>query len=271
MGNAPLEVSQVDPRRGSKREDAQAVSLDDPAPAGSRYARFVARHNRFVVRARLEPATPGDGREEEVRAYLPNTARLTDVLVPDASLILAPNQDLGRRTRWTATRVWDGTWVALEATAASGLLADHLERGGTLPGWPAVAALRREVTYGRHRFDLEVELRDGQVGIVEVKSLSRARDGVAPLSATPSTRGVAHLAALASRAEVGLPSAAVFVVQRGDAEILDLDAAADPGWIDAVRRARGSGVHIVAFGCDVTERTVRLGRRLMVDGGGPDR
>lgn len=234
----------------------------------ARPARFVARENRFVIRARLdtdrEPRS--EQRHREVRAYLPNTARLNDVLVPEASLILVPNQDPGRRTRWTATRVWDGTWVALEANAASGLVADHLDRGGTLPGWPAVTAFRREVTHGSHRFDLEVELRDGQVGIVEVKSLSRAHHGVAPLSGTPSTRGVAHLAALAARAEAGLPSAAVFVVQRGDAEVLDLDAAADPAWIGAVRRARGAGVHVVAFGCEVTEHTVRLGQQLKVSG-----
>lgn len=236
--------------------------------APARAARFVARENRFVVRAHLDPdgdhiTDPG---RREVRAYLPNTARLTDVLVPDASLILVPNHAPQRRTRWTVTRVWDGTWVALDANAASGLVAEHLEHGGTLPGWPAVTGLRREVTYGSHRFDLEVDLGDGQVGVVEVKSLSRARDGVAPLSGTPSTRGVAHLAALASRAEAGLPSAAVFVIQRGDAQVLDLDATADPAWTGAVRRARAAGVHIVAFGCDVTERTVKLGRGLPISG-----
>lgn len=235
------------------------MGREPPGRECARAARFVARENRFVVRARLDADT-------EVRAYLPNTARLTDVLVPGASLVLVPNQDPGRRTRWTATRVWDGTWVALEANAASGLVADHLGRGGTLPGWPAVTALRREVTHGSHRFDLEVDLGGGEIGVIEVKSLSRARGGVAPLSRTPSTRGVAHLAALASRAQAGLRSGVVFVVQRADAEVLDLEATADPAWVDAVRRARDAGVDIVAFGCEVTEHTVRLGRQLAVSG-----
>lgn len=235
-------------------------------PARPRRARFVARENRFVVRARLGPNTAPctEPEDREVRAYLPNTARLTDVLVPDAPLILVPNHDPARRTRWTTTRVWDGTWVALEASAANGLLADHLERGGALPNWPAATAVRREVTYGSHRFDLEVDLRGGEIGVIEVKSLSRARNGVAPLSGTPSTRGVAHLAALASRAEAGRLTAVVFVIQRGDAEVLDLEATADPAWIDAVRRAHHAGVHIVAYGCEVSECTVHLGRRLPV-------
>jgi DNA-binding sugar fermentation-stimulating protein len=195
--------------------------------ATRRTARFVARENRFVVRARLGPLAGGApdrsepcdrqgpvAEDEEVRAYLPNTARLTDLLVPDAPLILHHNHDPGRRTRWTVTRVWDGTWVALE---------------------------------------------DGRVGVVEVKSLSRSVGGVAPLSSTPSTRGVAHLAALTRLVADGIPAAVVFVVQRQDVEVLDLAADADPSWQRAVQRADEGGVHIVAFRCEVDEHHLRLG------------
>jgi DNA-binding sugar fermentation-stimulating protein len=235
-------------------------------------ARFVARENRFVVRARLGPLAGGApdrskpcdrqgpvAEDEEVRAYLPNTARLTDLLVPDAPLILHHNHDPGRRTRWTVTRVWDGTWVALEATVASRLVADHLDAGGGLPDWPAVRSIRREVGRDGHRLDVEVALEDGRVGVVEVKSLSRSVGGVAPLSSTPSTRGVAHLAALTRLVADGIPAAVVFVVQRQDVEVLDLAADADPSWQRAVQRADEGGVHIVAFRCEVDEHHLRLG------------
>lgn len=221
------------------------------------HARFVARDNRFVVRAARV-----DG--EVVRAYLPNTARLTDVLVPGAQLVLLPTADPSRRTRWTVTRVWDGTWVSLEAGRASGLVEEHLAAGGSLPGWPAARAVRREVQRGRHRFDLAVLLADDREAIVEVKSLSRARAGVAPLSATPSTRGVAHLGALGAMAAGGQLAAVVFVVQRGDVEMLDLAAPADPGWVLAVRAAVTAGVHVVAYGCEVDEGALQLGQPLEV-------
>ena len=224
-------------------------------------ARFVSRDNRFVVRAALS-----DG--EVVRAYLPNTARLHDVLVPGAALRLEPAADPKRRTAWTVTRVWDGTWVALDADAASDLVADHLVAGGELPGWPAIIDVRREVVHGRHRLDLEVTFEDGRRGLVEVKSLSRARDRVAPLSSTPSARGVDHLAALAELAEAHTPTAVAFVVQRDDVEVLDLAAPADPAWQTAVRAARTAGVHIVAFACEVDEREARLSRELEVRDGG---
>ena len=236
-----------------------------PGPA-IEVARFVARENRFVVRARREGELRAPG--EEVRAYLPNTARLTDVLVPDARLILARNDDPHRRTRWTVTRVWDGTWVALEASAANALIANRLTAGGRLPGWPPHVRLRRERTHDGHRFDLELDLADGRTGVVEVKSLSRAHDHVAPLSDTPSTRGVAHLDALAGLAARGVPTAVVFVVQRADVDVFDLDAPADPAWVAAVRRARHQGVEVVAFACEVDAQTTRLGRLLEVRDGG---
>lgn len=219
-------------------------------------ARFVSRENRFVVRVRRP-----DG--DVVRAHLPNTARLTDLLVPEASLVLEPTDAPHRRTRWTVTRVWDGTWVALAAGVAADLVAGHLA-GGRLPGWPRIAALRREVTRDGHRFDLEVDLADGRTGVVEVKSLSRTRDGVAPLSATPSTRGVAHLATLSHLAREGTPTAVVFVVQRPDAELLDVDAAADPDWQAAVRAARDAGVRVWAHRCEVGPATLSLGPRIPV-------
>lgn len=222
-----------------------------------RRARFVARENRFVVRARL-----ADG--PEVRAHLPNTGRLTDLLVPDADLVLEPAEAPHRRTRWTLTRVWDGTWVALAASVAADLVADHLRAGHPVTGWPATRGVRREVTWDGHRFDLEVDRTDGWTGVVEVKSLSRARGGVAPLSGTPSARGRAHLASLGRLASAGTPAAVVFVVQRGDVEALDVGAAADPAWVAAVRTARREGVEVVAHACEVGPTTLVLGPPLEV-------
>jgi sugar fermentation stimulation protein A len=218
----------------------------------------VARPNRFVVDAELD-----DGRA--VRCHLPNTARLGDLLVPGAALVLASSDDPARRTGWTVTRVRvAGHWVALAAGHASTLVADHLGAGHALPGWPATTAVRREVVRGRHRFDLEVTRADARTAIVEVKSLSRAVDGVAPLSGTPSARGVGHLDALAALVGAGEPAAAVFVVQRGDVEVVDLTAAADPAWVAAVRRARAAGVTVVAYGCAVGRTSLRLDRPVPV-------
>jgi sugar fermentation stimulation protein len=221
------------------------------------HGRFLARENRFVARVRR-----ADG--SEVRAYVPNTARLEDLLVEGARVVLAPATAPHRVTRWTMTRVWQGTWVALDANAASGLVAEHLERGAPLPGWEPPVRTRREVVRGPHRFDLAIDLAHGREAVVEVKSLTSVHRGVAGLSATPSARGVRHLEALAALADAGSPTAVVFVVQRGDVESLDLTAPAAASWVDAVGRAREAGVHVVAFGCEVDPSRLGLGRPVPV-------
>lgn len=224
------------------------------------HARFLARENRFVARVRR-----ADG--HEVRAHVPNTARLEDLLVPDGAVVLAPAEEPRRTTGWTLTRVWQGTWVALEASAASRLVAERLETGAPLPGWDPPVRTRREVVRGRHRFDIAVDLPDRRVGVVEAKSLTSARSGVAGLSSTPSARGVAHLGALADLARAGTPTAVVFVVQRGDVEALDSPRRPTPPGSRPSTVLRRAGVLVAAFGCEVGETRLRLGPALAVRAG----
>ena len=93
-------------------------AADLPGPlwrADGQRAEFLRRPNRFVVQARL-----ADG--DAVRAYLPNTARLTELLEEGRPMLLEPADDPSRSTDYTVRRIWDGTWVALEATRAETLV-----------------------------------------------------------------------------------------------------------------------------------------------------
>ncbi len=218
--------------------------------------RFVDRPNRFLVVVELDD-------HSRVEAYLPNTGRLTHLLQPGRPLILRPDAAEHRKTSYTAIRAWDGCWVALEASLAPALLADGPRRANRLGRFGLATAIRREVPAGRHRFDLVVTTADGPVW-VEVKSGGRAVGGDALVSATPSTRGVAHLAALSHMVEDGERAAAAFVIQRPDVSRLRIGGDADPAWIAAIVAARDAGVEILAFGCDVDDTTVRIDRELPV-------
>lgn len=219
-------------------------------------ASFVARPNRFLVVAELE-----DGRR--VDAYLPNTGRLGHLTEPGRRLILRADGRPDRKTKYTVIRAWDGGWVALEASLAPKLLGDWLLAGHPLGSFGSVSRLETEVAVAGHRLDLRVTTTNGPVW-VEVKSGGRAVDGVALLSKTPSDRGRSHLAELAHLACGGEAAAVAFVVQRSDARRLLVGGDADPGWVQAVRDAREAGVAVLAYGCDVTETTVRVARELPV-------
>lgn len=226
----------------------------DAAPTQLTHARFVERPNRFLVVCELE-----DGRR--VTAHLPNTGRLQHLADPGTPYILRRDGVPPRKTEYTATRAWDGCWVALEASRAPLLLANWLESGNPFPGFGPVDEIRREVTVADHRLDLLLTGRGGTCW-VEVKSGGRANDGAAVLSGTPSVRGMAHLDALSTLVADGENAAAAFVVQRSDAASFVVGRNADRGWIDAVVRAYEAGVQIAAFGCDVTDTSVRIAREL---------
>lgn len=214
-----------------------------------RAGRFQKRRNRFVAEVRL-----ADGSEDT--AYVPNTARLHELLTPDVEVLLEPSTDKRRSTAWTLTRVRaDGVWVSLEATYANDLLAGYLAAGGALEGIGTVTDVQREVTRGNHRLDLKGRTSDGATVWIEVKSLSRVdEDGAARLSKTPSTRATAHLASLGEIVGEGERAVVAFVVQRADAERLDLEGDADPDWQDAVAKAQADGVDVVAVRCEVSKR-----------------
>jgi sugar fermentation stimulation protein A len=226
---------------------------------------FVARPNRFVMEVALEGG-------ETVEAYLPNTSRLTELLVPGTDVLVEPADDPSRTTDFTVTRMRSpamGEWVALEAVAAEDLFVDWVERREAIPGWEDrqvadPASLEAQVSVENHRLDFRTTLDDGTTGWIEVKSLSRTVDGVGLLSETPSTRGAEHLEFLGDRVEAGDRALCVFVVQRQDARWFRVGGDAEPGWIEAVERARRRGVEIAALGCRVTPSNVWVDRRLQV-------
>lgn len=226
-------------------------------------AAFVDRPNRFVMRVGLP-----DG--STARAFLPNTSRLTELLDPGRPVLLSPADDPSRKTDYTVTRIWDGAWVSLEATRAETMIEDFLERRGGLPGLGPAADWETQIERADHRFDFRLHDDDGRDVWLEVKSLSRNFDGTAVLSGTPSKRAVAHLDTLAQFAESGERAAVAFVLQHGGARRLlvgdpGLDASIDADWIDAVRRARDSGVDILAYGCRITPSNSWIVRRVSVE------
>ena len=119
-------------------------------------------------------------------------------------------------------------------------------------------AVRREVTYGESRLDLMLEGASGRC-YLETKSVTLVEDdGVALFPDAPTTRGVKHLHTLARVVAEGHRAAAVFVVQRSDANFLSPHDSADPEFGAALRAALAAGVEVRAYRCSVTPEEIRL-------------
>jgi sugar fermentation stimulation protein A len=228
-------------------------------------AAFLRRLNRFAVEVEQ------DG--HVLRAHLPNSGRLGELLQRGRHVILVASNTLGRKTRYDLALVrYGGIWVSVDARKPAPLLAEAIaeERLPEFAGY-RVARLEPPVPQpeggdahpggGKEahssRFDLLLEGPSGPC-YVETKSVTLVEERRALFPDARTARGAKHMRALARLAEQGMEARAVFVVQRADAEEFAPNWESDPyfGWeLVAARRA---GVRVLACRARVTPYEVAI-------------
>ena len=215
--------------------------------------RLVERQNRFVLDVAFPDGVAGRG-EEVAEVYLPETGRLTTVLVDDATVVCEPVDDPDRRTQFTALAVDNGdVLVTVEAVRANAVLAEAVERGLApfFDGWELV---RREPALpegGRADLLLQQERGDEAEAperFVEVKAVTHSEDSIGKFPDAPTKRGRRHLRDLTALAEEGVPARVVFVAMRPDVEVVRPFREIDPDFADALGAAAEAGVGLHALG-----------------------
>jgi sugar fermentation stimulation protein A len=218
--------------------------------------RFVARDNRFRVTAEVGG--------KQIWAHLPNSGRLGELLVPGKRVILVEKLAAGRKTGYDLSLVeHEGRWVSVDARLPNDLVEEALaaRRLEPLAGYPAV---RREVSYGRSRFDFLLEAPDRPPCLIEVKSITLVVDGLGCFPDAVTSRGRKHVNELAHAAGAGYRAAVVFCVQRDDVKGVRPHDESDPDFGRALRDAAAQGVEVYAYACSVEPGNVEIGARLPV-------
>ena len=211
--------------------------------------RFLARENRFRVRVEV------DG--QPVPAYLPNSGRLTELLVPGRPCRLVPHPDPRRRTPLDLLLVeYAGILVSVDARLPGPLFAEAVTEG-RLSEFSGFVHLEWEVRCGESRLDFRLAGPGGLLW-VETKSVTLVEGGVALFPDAPTLRGQRHLHQLAAQVKCGERAAVVFVVQRPDAEAFMPHVRADPAFAAALVEVARAGVRIYAFRCDVRPDEIRI-------------
>lgn len=230
-----------------------SVPLAGPLVEG----RFVDRPNRFLVRVHLPEGA-------RVEAHLPDPGRLRELLRPGVRVWLRPSgPSATRRTSWTAVLVEtpDGRGlVSMDTTVPNRLVAVALEAGALeeFRGWNLE---RREAPVGRSRIDFLLSREGGRRLLLEVKSVTLVEDdGVARFPDAVTTRGTRHVGELRRAVESGAAEASIlFVLQRADARRIEAARSIDPGFAEALERARDAGVTVAGRRCRVELDRVFLG------------
>jgi sugar fermentation stimulation protein A len=217
--------------------------------------RFLRRLNRFAAMVEIR------GRRE--RAHVRNSGRLRELLTPGRRIWLEPSDNPRRQTGFTLALVrLSRGYASADAQLPNALVAEGLRRGA-IPGLEGYHILRTEPRLGRRRADFL--LTGGhETYLLEVKSATLVREGIALFPDAPTARGRAHVEHLMAARRRGVGAGVLFIIQREDVRAFAPNRAADPALWHLLRRAAKAGVQLRAMTCRVGLRGVHLGRSLPV-------
>lgn len=162
-------------------------------------ATFISRPNRFIAWFRAG--------EADVKAHVPNTGRLRELLVPGAEVLLSLHQEPRRKTDYELRLVKSGTaWVSIDSQLPNRIVEEGLQNG-LIDDFGLVSSWRREVPYGNSRLDFRVE--SDREWLVEVKGVTLQADGWSYFPDAPTERGPAMSTSWRSGRPRGLRGGAV--------------------------------------------------------------
>ena len=221
-------------------------------------AKFISRPNRFVAYCEI------DGRIEVV--HVKNTGRCRELLVPNAAVYLSVSDNTERKTKYDLIAVEKVTdrgsiMINMDSQAPNAAAYEWLRSGGI---FGEGATVRREVTYGRSRFDLYVE-HEGRRAFVEVKGVTLEENGIASFPDAPTERGIKHINELVAAMKDGYEAYLLFVVQMKGIYIFTPKDNTHNAFGDALRRAAECGVKVLAYDCIITPNEMTVDSPIKID------
>lgn len=210
---------------------------------------FLERLNRFSALVKIHG--------NAVKAYLPNSGRMKELLIKGARVYLNPATSEARTTLYDLILVeLAKTLVSVDSRVPNRLLEEYF-RAGALPVFEKYRLLRREVLYGHSRLDFLLDDK-GKLCYVETKSVTLNRGGIAFFPDSPTKRGRHHLQALIQLRQERHQACIIFVAQREDSLSFSPNDDTDPEFSQTLRKAIASGVEAHAYRCRVTLKDIRV-------------
>lgn len=219
---------------------------------------FRERPNRFIAKVEI------DGCEETV--HVKNTGRCKELLLENSVVYLSVSDNPLRKTKYDLITVEKQTengtvLINMDSQAPNDMVAEWLKKGAL---FSKNAIIKREVTFGKSRFDFYVEDSNNKA-FIEVKGVTLENEGVALFPDAPTERGVKHIKELCSCVEKGYSAYIVFVIQMSGINLFKPNDATHKEFGDALRQAEKAGVSILAYDSVVTNESVCINKPIMIE------
>ncbi len=208
------------------------------------YGTLIKRIGRFTCLVNIE----GFQRE----AYLPNSGRLEELLIPGTRIVMEKRRQKGKRLYdllLTETGCYPSgrpIWVCVDSRLPKNLLIWCIERG-IIEEFKGAHPVKEEVEVEGIRLDLLLKGDEGDI-YVETKSVNLIDlYGIARFPDAPTKRGSEHLRVLMELRKMGAGAYIVFVIMREDAKGFSPFAQRDPIFAERLSEAKGRGVRLIAI------------------------
>lgn len=205
-----------------------------------RPARFISRPNRFIAHIEM------DGRTEI--CHVKNTGRCRELLLPGAPLIVQAVESPSRKTKFDLIAVQKGDRLINIDSQVPNRIFHEWVTGSDY--FPDLKMLRPERSFRKSRFDFYIQTESKEI-LVEVKGVTLEEEGVALFPDAPTQRGLKHIADLCSWMEAGHEAYLFFIIQMKDIDHFVPNYATHPEFGQALARASGRGLKIIALDCEV--------------------
>ncbi|MEM3752785.1 MAG: DNA/RNA nuclease SfsA [Candidatus Bathyarchaeia archaeon] len=203
--------------------------------------------------------------EKIVECFLPNPGRLSELLFSGVRVVLKEARTADdRKTAYDLVGVYhDGKVVSIDARIPNKLVFEAL-RNGDLPEFLVYTVIKPEHYYGRAKFDFFLEGLGLKPCLLEIKSCTLVRDGVAMFPDAPTERGARHVLELVKALKNGYRTAVLFIIQRDDAYMFTTNDETDPKFRTTLREAHKWGVEVYAYSASFAKNRVWLNGKVEV-------
>lgn len=221
---------------------------------------FRSRPNRFIAYVDVNGQTE--------KCHVKNTGRCKELLWDGVKVYVEESDKPERKTKYSLVTVTKGDkLINMDSQAPNKVVHEWLKSGELIHN---IVKIKPEFTYGDSRVDFYVEANseDGSDKLrkilIEVKGVTLEEDGVVRFPDAPTERGIKHILELAKAIEEGYESYLFFVIQMKDVSYLEPNRSTHPEFAEALSKAVHEGVQVLAYDCEVTPSTLKIGKAVEV-------
>ena len=219
---------------------------------------FISRPNRFIANVKIE--------NEIHTVHVKNTGRCKELLVPNCTVYLSGSDNPNQKTKYDFIAVEKERknkpplLINMDSQIVNFVAEEWLKESGF---FGKNATIRREVTFGKSRFDFFIET-ENQKTFLEIKGVTLEKDGIALFPDAPTERGLKHINELIEAKRKGYSSYILFVIQMKEITDFSPNSETHIEFAKSLKKAEEKGVKIMAMDCDVSPDEIKISKEVKI-------